>query len=132
VVYQLPVDQTSNVAGKSEITSTVHLIVAPPRCSYFLNFILTYNSLTSLDNAEEAKRDREEARNLLEGHIYRLRDLLDEARETTQTPFYEFSTESEREAIGSLVVTMMAWLAEPADAADTQILRTKKRALECV
>lgn len=85
-----------------------------------------------MDAAEQTKREQEEARNLLEGHTYRLRDLLEEAKETTETPFYEFSTEDERKAIASLLDTTVTWLSEEAESADAKTLREKKRALEYV
>ena len=50
----------------------------------------------AIDLAEAAKRRHEEARNTLEGYLYRVRDLLSEDGET---PFRKCSKEEERAAI---------------------------------
>ena len=82
--------------------------------------------LLSLDRAEQAKRHKEEARNVLEAYTYRVRDLLNGG----STDFIAFSTEEERNKLSELLETTSSWLAEESDQADTAELNGKKEALE--
>ena len=66
--------------------------------------------------SELAKRRKEEARNALEGYLYRVRDLLDEEGET---PFRKCSKEEERQAMGEKLQEALAWLHDHGDEAET-------------
>jgi hypothetical protein len=77
--------------------------------SFLLFFTsLAPSSLLSIDALELARRQREEAFNVLEGYLYRLRDLLAPPPPATEgtTPtitsiFHDYSTEDERDRLGS-------------------------------
>ena len=83
--------------------------------------------LSTVDNEEAAKRRREEARNSLEGYLYRIRDLLDDYSET---PFMKCSQESERKAIADRLQQTFAWLNEEGDHAETWQYLDKRSSLE--
>ncbi|TDL26892.1 actin-like ATPase domain-containing protein [Rickenella mellea] len=83
--------------------------------------------LIALDNAEAAKRRREDARNILEGYLYRVRDLLEEDE---QSPFMKCSKEEERSAIREKMESTLLWLHDQADEADTVTFWDKRNALE--
>lgn len=85
--------------------------------------------MQALDAAERAQEAREEAVNLLEAYIYRLRDILAEA-ESGETIFKEFSTEEERVAIRTLLEETAEWLITIDLDVTTETLRAKKAALE--
>ena len=88
-------------------------------------------SLLAVDQAELAERQREEARNALEGYIYRLRDLLDESTSSI-TVFAEYSTPEERSKLFKLVDLTSEWLNEESDKAHTAEFQQKKEALQYV
>ena len=77
---------------------------------------------------ENAKSKKEEARNTLEGYLYKLRDLLDE--ENTSTPFKICSQSSEREAIQKRMEETLSWLHDKGDIAETSQLLDKRITLE--
>jgi hypoxia up-regulated 1 len=81
----------------------------------------------SIDQAEMAKRRREESRNLLETYLYRLRDLLDG---DSMAPFIVYSKEEERNKLSGLLQDTFHWLSESGDSADTIELWGKREALE--
>ncbi|EMD35137.1 hypothetical protein CERSUDRAFT_116612 [Gelatoporia subvermispora B] len=83
--------------------------------------------LLAVDNEEAAKRRREEARNTLEGYLYRVRDLLDD---TSETPFMKCSQEQERKAIQERLQETFSWLYEHGDDADTAQYLDKRSSLE--
>ncbi|GJE92876.1 HSP70-domain-containing protein [Phanerochaete sordida] len=83
--------------------------------------------LRAIDLAEGAKRRHEEARNTLEGYLYRVRDLLEEKGET---PFRKCSKEQERSALGEKLDETFAWLAEHGEDASTSELIERRSALE--
>ncbi|KDQ16953.1 hypothetical protein BOTBODRAFT_156336 [Botryobasidium botryosum FD-172 SS1] len=85
--------------------------------------------LIDADKVELAKRKTEEARNFLEGYLYRLRDLLD-GEETT--PFMEFSKESEREKLAELHEETLTWFNTEGDDADQVTFWAKREALEAL
>ncbi|KAF8315850.1 HSP70-domain-containing protein [Clavulina sp. PMI_390] len=85
--------------------------------------------LVELDLAEKAQEERAEAVNLLEGYIYRVRDLLSEA-EASETEFKEFSTDDERHNFKTLLEETAEWLHEIDADVTTAILQAKKAALE--
>jgi len=87
--------------------------------------------LLAVDQAELTERQREEARNTLEGYIYRLRDLLDESA-LSMTVFAEYSTPEERSKLFELVDQTSQWLNEESDKAQTAEFQQKKEKLQYV
>ncbi|KAH7927208.1 actin-like ATPase domain-containing protein [Leucogyrophana mollusca] len=83
--------------------------------------------LRAIDNKEAAKVRKEEARNTLEGYLYRLRDLLDDGPET---PFKKCSKASEREVLSKEVKNTISWLHDEGEQADTAQLWGKRTMLE--
>jgi hypoxia up-regulated 1 len=77
---------------------------------------------------ESAKNRKEEARNTLEGYLYKLRDLLDE--DNTDTPFKTCSQANERNAIQAKVEETMLWLHDKGDVAETSEFLDKRISLE--
>ncbi|KIY68804.1 actin-like ATPase domain-containing protein [Cylindrobasidium torrendii FP15055 ss-10] len=84
--------------------------------------------LRAIDADETAKNRREEARNTLEGYIYKLRDLLDDDAGTG--PFTICSQDSERKAIARQLEETMEWMHEKADIAETSQFLDRRVALE--
>jgi hypoxia up-regulated 1 len=84
--------------------------------------------LTSISSFEAAKTAREEARNLLEGYLYRLSGLLD--AETDNKSLLEYSTPAEQEALSRLLKESFEWLSDHAEKADKKTLQAKRGALE--
>ncbi|KAG7087443.1 hypothetical protein E1B28_013409 [Marasmius oreades] len=84
--------------------------------------------LRAMDVEEAAKNRKEEARNTLEGYLYRLRDLLDE--ENRDTPFKQCSQPSERAALEEKMEETFAWLHDRGDIAETSQLLDKRTSLE--
>lgn len=82
-----------------------------------------------MDNAEAAKRRREETRNNFEAYLYRLRDLLED--EGTN-PFKKCSKEEERKAIQEKLEETLLWMHEYADEAQTIDFWEKKNIIEYV
>ncbi|GAA5901408.1 hypothetical protein JCM5296_003002 [Sporobolomyces johnsonii] len=74
--------------------------------------------------ALQRKLAREEARNLLEAYVYRVRDLVD------QEAFVASSVESERKAIRELNEKTGEWLWDEGESAATKELKDKKKDLE--
>jgi hypoxia up-regulated 1 len=81
-----------------------------------------------IDLDESAKARKEEARNTLEGYLYKLRDLLDE--ENKDTPFKECSQPQERSAISVKLEETFTWLHDKGDVAETSQFLDKRNALE--
>ncbi|KAK4684151.1 hypothetical protein P7C73_g6049, partial [Tremellales sp. Uapishka_1] len=88
----------------------------------------TLARLTSVAEFETAKAAREEARNLLEGYLYRLSNLL--SPDADNKALHEFATTSERESIKKLVGETMEWLGDEAERAEEKVLRKKRSDLE--
>ncbi|KAI0944585.1 hypothetical protein AcW1_002258 [Taiwanofungus camphoratus] len=84
--------------------------------------------LLALDSEEAAKRRKEEARNTLEGYLYRLRDLLGD--ENPDTPFMKCSQELERNAIADKLQEVFSWMQEYGEDAEMVELLDKRSALE--
>ncbi|KAI0651124.1 actin-like ATPase domain-containing protein [Trametes meyenii] len=84
--------------------------------------------LLAVDAEESAKRKREEARNTLEGYIYKLRDLLSD--DSSESPFVKCSQPSERKALSEKVDNTLAWLQDHGDDATTIEYIDKRTALE--
>ncbi|KAJ8074780.1 lumenal Hsp70 protein [Marasmius tenuissimus] len=86
--------------------------------------------LRAIDLDEAAKNRKEEARNTLEGYLYRLRDLLDE--ENKDTPFKQCSQPSERSALLEKLEETFTWLHDKGDIAETSQLLDKRTSLEAL
>jgi hypoxia up-regulated 1 len=84
--------------------------------------------LRVLDGEEAARNRKDEARNTLEGYLYRLRDLLDNSNQ--DTPFQKCSKESERHSIHEKLDESFLWLHEKGDAAETSQFLDKRISLE--
>jgi len=84
--------------------------------------------LRVLDNEEAARNRKDEARNTLEGYLYRLRDLAE--NESQDTPFKKCSTESERQAIMEKLEESFLWLHDKGDVAETSHFLDKRIVLE--
>ncbi|KAJ6463417.1 Hsp70 protein-domain-containing protein [Mycena sanguinolenta] len=84
--------------------------------------------LRAIDLDEAAVARKEEARNSLEGYLYRMRDLLDE--ENRDTPFKQCSQEGERKAIADKLDESFEWLHDKGDVAETSQFLDKRNALE--
>ncbi|KAF8583385.1 actin-like ATPase domain-containing protein [Ramaria rubella] len=85
------------------------------------------DKLIAVDQAELAKRRREDARNALETYLYRVRDLLDS---DSSTPFIIYSKEDERNQLSELLQDTFHWISESGESADTLDLWGKRDALE--
>jgi hypoxia up-regulated 1 len=83
--------------------------------------------LREIDYIENTKRRKEEARNNLEGYLYRLRDLL---ADPTDTPFRKCSKAEERSTITTKVEDTLTWMHDKADEADTVQFLEKLSGLE--
>lgn len=81
-----------------------------------------------MDAEESAKNRKEEARNIFEAYLYKLRDLLDD--EDKQTPFKKCSQQSERQAIADKLEESFAWLHDRGDLAETSQFLEKRMSLE--
>ncbi len=81
----------------------------------------------AIDRAEAEKRLAEEARNGLEGYLYRVRDLLSEDGDT---PFVKCSKEPERAEMKRKLDETFTWLHEHGDDAKTQDYVKRRSALE--
>lgn len=88
------------------------------------------HSLLAIDIQEASKRQNEDARNSLEGYLYRVRDLLSDDNE--RAPFVKCSKESERKAISEKLEETFAWLSDEGEHADTSELVEKRGALAYV
>lgn len=82
--------------------------------------------LREVKAVETRKLAREEARNVLEAYIYKVRDLVD------QPSFKAASLESERKVIEEKNEAANEWLWDEADQAPTKDLKDKKSELEYV
>ncbi|KAH9920858.1 actin-like ATPase domain-containing protein [Epithele typhae] len=84
--------------------------------------------LKAIDTQELSKRKHEEARNTLEGYIYKLRDLLSD--ESPSAPFMKCSQSEERKKIAQKVDETLVWLNEHGDDANTAQYIEQRSALE--
>lgn len=85
--------------------------------------------LIAAEAAELVVAQREEQRNVLEGYLYRLRDLLEGDGER---PFFKCSTKEERERIKSKMEEAMSWFQQNQDDAETAGFVEQRATLECV
>ncbi|KAI0270552.1 actin-like ATPase domain-containing protein [Gloeopeniophorella convolvens] len=83
--------------------------------------------LLRMEADEAAVAAREEQRNVLEGYLYRLRDLLDGDAEQ---PFVKCSQETERRAIARQLRDVSDWFHAHADEAQTKDFIEKRASLE--
>jgi hypoxia up-regulated 1 len=86
-----------------------------------------HSRLRLVDNFENIKRRREEARNNLETYLYRLRDLLEDP---SDAPFWKCSKSDERSAISSKLDETMSWMHDMADEVYTPQFLEKLSGLE--
>lgn len=77
---------------------------------------------------ENSKAAREEARNMLEGYLYRLQNLL--SPEASQRALHEFAKADERKRMTKLLEETFEWLAEKAESASEAELKKKRADLE--
>lgn len=82
--------------------------------------------LREIKAAETRKYQREEARNMLEAFIYRVRDLLE------NVDFGAASLEHERKLIQEKAEAANEWLWDEAEKATTKELKAKRTEIECV
>ncbi|KZT23014.1 actin-like ATPase domain-containing protein [Neolentinus lepideus HHB14362 ss-1] len=87
--------------------------------------------LAEVEYEEKAKQRKEEARNMLESYLYRIRDLLEDTG-NTESPFVKCSKDSERKAIERKLQESFGWLQDKADEAETSQLISKRSELEAL
>lgn len=85
--------------------------------------------LIAVDQAEKVRAKTGEARNMLEGYMYRLRDYLDGDE---MTPFMLFSKPEERAKLEAKYNENMAWFHEEGDTADMAALWSRRDEMEYV
>ncbi|KAG8893150.1 lumenal Hsp70 protein, partial [Tulasnella sp. 417] len=82
--------------------------------------------LAEIAAREAAKAQREQAYNLLEGFLYRLRDLL----EDDSSAFHEFAQPDEQARLSDKLATTMTWLHDDGEEAAADVLLAKRAELE--
>ncbi|KAI0299025.1 Hsp70 protein-domain-containing protein [Multifurca ochricompacta] len=85
--------------------------------------------LIKMEAEEAAIAAREEQRNILEGYLYKMRDLLES---DSQHTFVKCSQESERRAISRQLKDVSNWFNTHADEAQTKDFREKRLSLEAL
>jgi hypoxia up-regulated 1 len=83
--------------------------------------------LQAVDNAEMLRHKKEEARNMLEGYLYRMRDLLD-GGETS--PFMLFSKPEERQKLEEKMWDGFRWINDEGEDADIKELWSRRDEME--
>jgi hypoxia up-regulated 1 len=83
--------------------------------------------LRAVDQAEKLRAKTGEARNMLEGYLYRLRDLLDGDE---MTPFMLYSKPEERAKLETKFKEAMAWFHDDAEDADMAALWSRRDEME--
>lgn len=83
--------------------------------------------LLAVDQAEKLRAKTGEARNMLEGYLYRLRDLLDGDE---MTPFMLFSKPEERAKLETKFKEAMGWFHDEAEDADMAALWSRRDEME--
>lgn len=86
-------------------------------------------SLTGILEQERNKARREESLNLLEGYLYRLRDLLEG---DATSPFHEFVQPEEHARLARGLQDTLTWLHEEGQTADASTLKHMRDKLEYV
>lgn len=82
------------------------------------------DSIRELKAAETRKKNREEARNVLEAYTYKLRDRLD------QGVYASYSLEAELQELHKARDEVSDWLNDWAESAPLKELKSKKTGLE--
>ncbi|KAI9461976.1 heat shock protein 70 family [Lactarius psammicola] len=85
--------------------------------------------MIKMEAEEAAIAAREEQRNILEGYMYKLRDLLDS---DSQHTFVKYSQDSERRAIARQLKEVSNWFNTHADEAQTRDFLEKRSSLEAL
>ncbi|BGP43196.1 lumenal Hsp70 protein [Rhodotorula kratochvilovae] len=85
--------------------------------------------LRDAKSALQRKLAREEARNVLEAYVYKVRDLLD-GGSAHGAAFLAASVDAEREKVRELQSATAEWLWDEGESAETKVLKEKKRDLE--
>ncbi|KAH9954483.1 actin-like ATPase domain-containing protein [Russula dissimulans] len=85
--------------------------------------------LIMMEAEEAAIAAREEQRNILEGYVYKIRDLLES---DSQHPFVRHSQESERRAISRKLKDVSSWFHTHADDAQTKDFIEQRSSLEAL
>ncbi|WVQ78425.1 hypothetical protein IAT38_000511 [Cryptococcus sp. DSM 104549] len=88
----------------------------------------THARINSVAAYETAKARLEEARNSLEGYIYRLNNFL--SPDSDNRSLQEYSTLKEQKALKKLTDESLEWLNEFGETAEEEVLREKLKALE--
>jgi hypoxia up-regulated 1 len=83
--------------------------------------------LLFLDDAEATRRRKEDAHNMLEGYLYRLRDYLDGEQTSS---FKLFSKPEERKSLERKLEETFAWISVHGEDAETGELWAQREALE--
>lgn len=91
---------------------------------------VTRERLSSIATFESAMKARAEARNMLEGYLYRLQNLLSD--DADNRAVHEFAKPEERKILSKLVEDTFEWLHDHAEDADVKTLLAKRTALETV
>lgn len=89
--------------------------------------VLARKRLVALDSAEATRRRKEEAHNMLEGYLYRLRDYLDGEQ---TSPFKLYSKPEERKSLERKLEEAFTWLSEHGEDAETGELWAQREELE--
>lgn len=89
---------------------------------------LAKQRLSSIDAVERSVLGRAEARNLLEGYLYRLQNLLSE--EASSKAIHDFATETEKKLMSAALSTAFDWLNLEGDRADEVTLKKQRADVE--
>ncbi|KAG8809977.1 lumenal Hsp70 protein, partial [Serendipita sp. 401] len=133
-------DSTETASAEEPLTTEVKSVPSTIPLEVSLRYlsILPYSGeeigesrqrLVAVDAAEKLRHKKEEARNMLEGYLYRLRDLLD-GDETS--PFMLFSKPEEREKLEAKLSENFRWINEGADEAEIKELWSRRDDMEVI
>ncbi|KAG8842725.1 lumenal Hsp70 protein [Serendipita sp. 405] len=133
-------DSTETASAEEPLTTEVKSVPSTIPLEISLRYlsILPYSGeeigesrqrLVAVDAAEKLRHKKEEARNMLEGYLYRLRDLLD-GDETS--PFMLFSKPEEREKLEAKLSENFRWINEGADEAEIKELWSRRDDMEVI
>ncbi|GAA98931.1 uncharacterized protein L969DRAFT_95608 [Mixia osmundae IAM 14324] len=86
--------------------------------------IKSRTKLSEIDAAESRKKAKEEARNVLESLVYRVRDHLEDAA------FVRRSTQAERDSLSKVLASTSDWMSDEAETASLKDLKTHRHTLE--
>lgn len=88
------------------------------------------NRLHAIEAVERQVVEKAEARNQLEGYLYRLQNLL--GPDAGSKALQDFSTESEKKQLEAALAAGFEWMSENADKANAADLRDQRDDIECV